>query len=76
MEIDIEKLDGILKVYQQFSKSIGTDYTSDDQKMVSASLLTAIYFKKDIDYRQFKDSIRDGIEESKPFYMSDDHYKS
>ena len=69
MEINEEKIKHILDVYSKFKEAINTRYLSEDGQSLNASILTSIYFSKSIDYKQLKDSIRNGIEESRPLHI-------
>jgi hypothetical protein len=66
LEISEEKIKHILDVYSKFKEGINTRYLSEDGQSLNAAILTGIYFSKSIDYKQLKDSIRDGIEEARP----------
>lgn len=68
MQIDEEKIKHILDVYSKFKEGINTRYLSEDGQSLNAAILTSIYFSKSIDYKQLKDSIRDGIEQSHPLH--------
>lgn len=69
MEINEEKIKHIVDVYSKFKEDINTRYLSEDGQSLNAAILTSIYFSKSIDYKQLKDSIRNGIEESRPLHI-------
>lgn len=69
MEINEEKIKHILDVYSKFKEGINTRYLSEDGQSLNAAILTSIYFSKSFDYKQLKDSIRNGIEESRPLHI-------
>ena len=68
METDKAKFEKILSVYKGFYTILAAsspDVTKAGAQ-TSAAILTSIYFDQGINYLSLKDSIRDGIEESRP----------